>query len=96
MTDDSKGEFYSNRGFALKKVKEYEAAAADYCRAIAINPSKLFFIKGNYKLYYYRAMCYEKLGMDKEEEKDYLMALQLDPENINCLYNLGLYYERQS
>lgn len=39
MIDESKGEFYSNRGFALKKLKQYEAAAADYCEAISINPS---------------------------------------------------------
>lgn len=50
----------------------------------------------NYKFYYYRAMCYEKLNMIEEEEQDYITALQIQSDNINCLYNLGLFYERQS
>lgn len=41
-------------------------------------------------------MCYEKLGMTEEEEQDYLIALELQPANTNCLYNLGLFYERHS
>lgn len=41
-------------------------------------------------------MCYEKLGLGEQEENDYLKALEIQPNNINCLYNLGLYYERQA
>lgn len=37
--DNTKSEFYSNRGFALKKLKNYEASIKDYTNAIRINPS---------------------------------------------------------
>lgn len=37
-------------------------------------------------------MCYEKLNLSVEEENDYIEALTLQPENTNCLYNLGLLY----
>ena len=30
-----------------------------------------------------------------DEEQDYLCALELNHTNINALYHIGLYYERQ-
>lgn len=49
----------------------------------------------NFKAYYYRALCNEKLGNIREEEQDYLSALEINSSNINTIYHLGLFYERQ-
>lgn len=40
-------------------------------------------------------MCHEKLGNSKQEEEDYRRVLEISPDNVNALYHLGLFYERQ-
>jgi len=37
--DGSKADFYSNRGFAYRKVQKYKEAVNDYTRSISLNPS---------------------------------------------------------
>lgn len=37
--DSSKAEFFSNRGFVYRKLKEYEKAIKDYTESIKLNPS---------------------------------------------------------
>lgn len=93
--DPLKADFYSNRGFAFRKLGRYEEAIADYSKAIELNPSIPFFYAGYFKAFYYRALCHEKLGKAEQEERDYLAALDINPTNVNGLYHLGLCYDRQ-
>lgn len=44
----------------------------------------------NFRAFYYRALCYEKLGNIQEEEKDYLQALKLNQNSVNTIYHLSL------
>lgn len=42
--DKTKADFFSNRGFAYRKLKKYQEAIRDYTEAINLNPSKFLFI----------------------------------------------------
>jgi tetratricopeptide (TPR) repeat protein len=53
--DSVKGDFYHNRGFALKKKNLLEEAILDFTECIRLE-------KNHFKAYYNRANCYEKLS----------------------------------
>lgn len=73
--DGTKADFYSNRGFSYRKLKKFKQAIEDYTEAISLNPSNCFINLGHFRAYYYRALCYEKIGNLEKEEKDYKKAL---------------------
>ena len=51
--DNTKADFYHNRAFAYRKMKNYEKAIADYSQALVLDPK-------HFKAYYNRAFCFEK------------------------------------
>ena len=40
--DRTKSDFYSNRGFAYRKLQKYQLAVSDYTECISLNPSIFF------------------------------------------------------
>jgi len=50
---DNKADFYHNRGFAYRKIKDYEKAVEDYSKAINLD-------NNHFKAYYNRAFCFDK------------------------------------
>lgn len=53
--DPSKGDFYHNRGFAMKKKNLIREAILDFTECIRLE-------KSHFKAYYNRANCFEKLN----------------------------------
>jgi tetratricopeptide (TPR) repeat protein len=43
--------------------------------------------------HYNLALAYDKMEMYKEEEKEYLACLKVDPQDANVHYNLGILYD---
>ena len=60
--DPTKGDFYHNRGFAMKKKNLLNEAILDFTECIRLE-------KTHFKAFYNRANCYEKLN-------DFIKALQ--------------------
>ena len=46
----------------------------------------------NVDLLFARGTIHEKIGSQKEAEKDYMKCLTIDPDNFNASYNLGVLY----
>jgi tetratricopeptide (TPR) repeat protein len=59
--DDAKPDFYHNRGFAFRKMKDFKEAIRDYTNAIKLDAN-------HFKAYYNRAFCLDKLGFQSEAE----------------------------
>lgn len=66
---------YAQRAFALHRLGRFEEAAADYARAIAMEPPHN---QGQYHLQ--RAMCLRQLGRDDEALFDFTRATELTPD----------------
>ena len=60
----------------------FEAAIADYTRAIELNP-------GHCRAYYNRAFSRDRLGRCEEAIADYSRALEIEPGNPAALHNRG-------
>lgn len=52
--EPDKADFYHNRGFAFRKLKQYKNAIEDYSNAIELDPE-------HFKAFYNRAFCWDKL-----------------------------------
>lgn len=78
-TDDPSG--YSNRGYAFRKLGDYEAAVEDYSTAIDLSGSSSTRLHNN------RAYCLAKLGRYQEAIADYDAVVGLDPENVHAYHN---------
>lgn len=81
---------YYNRGVIYKSRKEYNKAIEDYNQAInlAINsPDDLS------KYYNSRGNAYSDWGNIDQAMNDYLYAIELNPNNSNPYYNIGLLYK---
>jgi tetratricopeptide (TPR) repeat protein len=68
--DPTKGDFYHNRGFAMKKKNMLQEAIADFNECIRLE-------KSHFKAYYNRANCFEKLNDFSKSLKDYFLANEL-------------------
>jgi tetratricopeptide (TPR) repeat protein len=77
--DDPSG--YSNRGYAFRKLGDYEAAVEDYSAAIALSPASSTRLHNN------RAYCLAKLGRYQEAIADYDAVVALDPDNVHAYHN---------
>lgn len=79
LPEDPSG--YSNRGYAWRKLGEYEAAVEDYTAAIRLAGS------GSVRLHNNRAYCLAKLGRYSEAVQDYEAVLAADPANVHAYHN---------
>ena len=43
----------------------------------------------HFRAFYYRALCFEKIGHYAMEEKDFRKAIEIQPNNVNALYHLA-------
>lgn len=77
--DDPSG--YSNRGYAFRKLGDYEAAVEDYSTAISLSGSSSTRLHNN------RAYCLAKLGRYQEAIADYDAVVGMDPENVHAYHN---------
>jgi tetratricopeptide (TPR) repeat protein len=77
--DDPSG--YSNRGYAFRKLGDYEAAVEDYSTAISLSGSSSTRLHNN------RAYCLAKLGRYQEAIADYDAVVGLDPDNVHAYHN---------
>ncbi|MBI5428825.1 MAG: tetratricopeptide repeat protein, partial [Nitrosomonadales bacterium] len=75
---------YYNRGTELGKLQRYEAALADFNKAIAIHPFD--------DLYGNRATAYYFLGRYREALGDYDLAIELNQTNPNAYQGRALAY----
>jgi Tfp pilus assembly protein PilF len=60
-----------------KELEEYEAALADYSKAIELDPKSV-------TAYRYRAYLYDKLGRGGAARDDFNRILELDPGNADA------------
>lgn len=77
--DDPSG--YSNRGYAFRKLGDYEAAVEDYSTAINLSGSSSTRLHNN------RAYCLAKLGRYQEAIADYDAVVGLDLDNVHAYHN---------
>lgn len=77
--DDPSG--YSNRGYAFRKLGDYEAAVEDYSTAINLSGASSTRLHNN------RAYCLAKLGRYQEAIADYDAVVGLDPDNVHAYHN---------
>lgn len=77
--DDASG--YSNRGYAFRKLGDYEAAVEDYSAAIALSGCSSTRLHNN------RAYCLAKLGRYQEAIADYDAVLAMDADNVHAYHN---------
>lgn len=77
--DDPSG--YSNRGYAFRKLGDYEAAVDDYSTAITLSGSSSTRLHNN------RAYCLAKLGRYQEAIGDYDAVVAMDPDNVHAYHN---------
>lgn len=77
--DDPSG--YSNRGYAFRKLGDYEAAVDDYSTAISLSGSSSTRLHNN------RAYCLAKLGRYQEAIADYDAVVAMDPDNVHAYHN---------
>jgi tetratricopeptide (TPR) repeat protein len=81
-TKNAKAKAYVASGNAKSDRKDYQAAIADYNRAISLEP--------NYaSAYINRGMAKGKMGASGSEIEDYKHALKIDPDNADAYNNLG-------
>lgn len=55
--------------------------------------SKQEMIRRKLDMHYNLALAYDKRGMYREEEKEYLKCLKINPRDANVHYNLGILYD---
>ena len=76
---------YFGRAGAYRQLQQYDQAAADYSKAIALKPDSA-------PAYHDRAICQTHLGLDNAAAQDYDRALELDPTNVHAWNARGLIY----
>jgi len=76
---------YFGRASAYRQLQQYDKAAADYSKAIALKPDSA-------AAYHDRAICQARLGLDTAAAEDYDHALELDPSNAHTWNARGLIY----
>ena len=79
LPEDPSG--YSNRGYAFRKLGEYESAVEDYSEAITRHGT------GTVRLHNNRAYCLAKLGRYQEAIQDYHAVIKLDRDNVHAYHN---------
>ena len=75
---------YSNRGHIHRTMKEYQKAIEDYTCEIKYGGHSSAKAHNN------RAFCYAKLNKYEEAISDYSKVVELDPKNVQAVYNRGL------
>ena len=86
--DPTKGDFFHNRGFALKKKNMINEAIQDFNECIRLE-------KTHFKAYYNRANCFEKLNQYDLAKNDYFKANEIIPNSPNTLSHIGILMDRQ-
>ena len=79
---------YCDRGHTYLAVGAYKRAAADYSRAVQINPKK-------YEAYFYRARACDELGQLKRALRDYTKAIELNGPAYRLYQWRGQVYAKQ-
>lgn len=74
------------KGDILREQQKYSQAAASYSQAIARTPIPS---NSDWPLYYARGICYERGGDWEKAERDFLRALELEPEQPDVLNYLA-------
>ncbi|MCP3929946.1 MAG: tetratricopeptide repeat protein [Bacteroidetes bacterium] len=73
---------YNNRANAKYELRQFSDAAEDYTRAISLQEKSHFFSN--------RAFCYIHQGVNDLAFQDAFRAVELNPENANANFALGL------
>jgi tetratricopeptide (TPR) repeat protein len=73
-------------GDLLRSDKQYKAAAAAYTKALAVTGGET---PGDWRFYYVRGIAYERSNQFPLAEKDFLKALDLNPNQPQVLNYLG-------
>ena len=85
----TKIDFYLNRAYTNRKMKEFKEAIKDYDKVIQIE-------KNNVKAFYNRGLCYEKINMYEKAEKNLIQCLIIENnkniKNKNGNNNANIYY----
>jgi tetratricopeptide (TPR) repeat protein len=76
---------YGNRGFTYHNLKQYDAALADYNRAIQLDPNEALAFNN-------RGMTYAALQRHEEALADYSRAIKLEPTEARFYSNRGNTY----
>ena len=76
-------EEYNHRGITKAKLKDYEAAIADFTKAIEINPN-------NEQAYYNRGNAKSKLKDYKGAIADFNKAIKINPKDFDAYNSRGL------
>ena len=82
--DSLKQIFYTNRGFAKLKLKEYEEAIKDFNNSLRLEP--------NQKAYANRGSAYSQLNQHQSAISDYTKSLEINPDDSEVLYYRGISY----
>ena len=83
QVDPAHAEALSNRGAALRALRRYDEALADYDRALALAPRSATTLNN-------RAVTLAALGRHREAVECYDRALAIDPEYARARYNRAL------
>lgn len=84
------GKLTAEKSTLEARLAKYDAPAAAYVRKKnALSPGS----KQRLDMHFNLAVAYDKTGMYKEEEREYLECLRIDPNDANVHYNLGILYD---
>jgi tetratricopeptide (TPR) repeat protein len=78
-------EYFFNQGNAYYQLKDYQAAIADYTKAIEINPNIT-------EPYIYRGSLYSKLNEYQAAIADYTKVIEINPNDAEAYFNRGIAY----
>jgi len=76
-------------GNAKYKLGDYRGAMNDYSKSIQINNRMT-------EAYYLRALCASKLNLYDKALQDYNKVLELEPNNLNALFNRAFYIKEST
>ncbi|NEQ39274.1 MAG: tetratricopeptide repeat protein [Okeania sp. SIO3I5] len=80
LDSESAHKYYNWRGNKLYSQRDYEAAIADYNKAIELKPDRALYYEN-------RGDAYFKIGEKQKGIKDYDKAISLDPDSADKYYN---------
>lgn len=80
-------DFYHNRAYCRRKLKDMDGALADYDAALRLDPT-------HFKSLYNRAFCLDALGRTLEAAESYEAALRLKPNHPPAHYNHGVQLDK--
>lgn len=77
--------YYTDRGFAKLKLKQYDEAIKDFNASLKLEP--------NQKAYADRGLAYSLLNQHQKAIADYTKSLEINPDDSEILYYRGISYQ---